>query len=240
MIQFYQFIPLISHLGGRMSFPGHSLRMETNRMAIRTDFFVELERGVQAALETYSNVHRGSGHFSMVSTRLFEAAREIILEYLRLDKKRYVIVFCTPERAEILKTKLKPSNPTVLSSRDIGLPLGLRALAIKKRALPKGVPFQTGGGTVKMVSHDSLIWADARDKFEAGTPAIVSAIALTKALQIIQAGGKNFFSGSDDSIEPPAQILRIFQVWVSGLSGGGILHLTGLSLELCRQRTAGT
>jgi hypothetical protein len=106
MIQFYQFIPLISHLGGRMSFPGHSLRMETNRMATRTDLFVELERGVQAAMETYSNVDRGSGHFSMISTRLFEAAREIILEYLRLDKKRYVVVFCTPERAETLKTQL--------------------------------------------------------------------------------------------------------------------------------------
>ena len=106
MIQFYQFIPLISHLGGRMSFPGHSLRMETNRMATRTNLFVELERGIQAALETYSNVHWGSGYFSMVSTRLFEAAREIIIEYLGLDKKRYVVVFCTPERTETLKTQL--------------------------------------------------------------------------------------------------------------------------------------
>lgn len=30
--------------------------------------FAELERGVYAALETYSNVHWGSGHNSMVST----------------------------------------------------------------------------------------------------------------------------------------------------------------------------
>ena len=106
--------------------------------------------------------------------------------------------------------------------------------------MPKGVPFQTGGGTDKMVSHGSLLWADAPDKFEAGTPAIVSAISLTKALQIIQAGGKNLFSGSDDGIAPPAQILRLFQAWMSGLSAGDILHLTGLSLDLCRQRTAGT
>lgn len=35
------------------------------------DAFAELERGVRAALETYSNVHRGSGHNSLVSTHLY-------------------------------------------------------------------------------------------------------------------------------------------------------------------------
>ena len=43
--------------------------------------FSELEHGVYAALETYSNVHRGSGHFSMVTTHLFEQARDIVLDY---------------------------------------------------------------------------------------------------------------------------------------------------------------
>jgi selenocysteine lyase/cysteine desulfurase len=190
-----------------MSFPGSPLSTEKKRVITQADCFTELERGVKAALETYSNVHRGTGHFSMVSTRLFEAAREIIMEYLGLDKKRYVVVFCTPERAEIYKTQLEPSNPQVLSSQDIGLPLGLRALAIEKRALPNGAPFQTGGGTVKMVSHDSVIWADAPDKFEAGTPAIVSAIALAKALQIIQAYGKDLFSGND-VIATATQIIK--------------------------------
>ena len=37
--------------------------------------FAELERGVHAALETYANVHRGSGHNSLVSTHLYEQAR---------------------------------------------------------------------------------------------------------------------------------------------------------------------
>ena len=62
--------------------------------------FTELERGVQAALETYSNVHRGSGHNSLVTTQLYEQARDIVLEYLGLSKDRYTIVFCTPRRAE--------------------------------------------------------------------------------------------------------------------------------------------
>ena len=45
----------------------------------------ELESSVHAALETYSNVHRGSGHNSMVSTHLFEQARDLVLEYLGLN-----------------------------------------------------------------------------------------------------------------------------------------------------------
>src|SRR5659263_82022 len=60
--------------------------------------FAELERGVHAALETYSNVHRGSGHNSMVTTHLFEQARDIVVEYLGLSKDKYVVIFCTPSR----------------------------------------------------------------------------------------------------------------------------------------------
>jgi hypothetical protein len=40
------------------------------------------EESVFATLQTYSNVHRGSGHFPKVTTRLYEKAREIVLEYL--------------------------------------------------------------------------------------------------------------------------------------------------------------
>ena len=67
----------------------------------REEAFAELEQGVYAALETYSNVHRGSGHNSMVSTHLFEQARDIVLEYLGLNgglvhTDKYAVIFCTP------------------------------------------------------------------------------------------------------------------------------------------------
>ena len=55
--------------------------------------FEELERCVRSALETYSNVHRGTGHNSMISSALFERARDIVMEYLGLDKKKYLVVF---------------------------------------------------------------------------------------------------------------------------------------------------
>jgi selenocysteine lyase/cysteine desulfurase len=167
-------------------------------LQLQTEAFAELERGVHAALETYSNVHRGSGHNSLVSTHLFEQAREIVLEHLGLNgglvhKDQYVVIFCTPRRAEALKTQLKPGSYQSVSSQDIGLPLGVRALAVKRKALPRGIPFQTGGGTARLVSPGWVIWAKAPDKFEAGTPAIVNVIAFARALRLIQHFGNGAF-----------------------------------------------
>lgn len=155
----------------------------------------ELERGVYAALETYSNVHRGSGHYSMVSTHLYEQAREIVLEYLGLDKRSYLVIFCTPRGATILTKQLEPGNYQMVSCTDIGLSLGVRALAVKRKALPEGAPFQSGGGTTKLISREWVIWADAPDKFEAGTPAVINVIAFAKALSMVKQSGKGLFTG---------------------------------------------
>jgi selenocysteine lyase/cysteine desulfurase len=153
----------------------------------------ELGKGVYAALETYCNVHRGSGHKSMVTTYLFEQAREIVLEHLGLDKGRYVVIFCTPGRADVLMAKLKPDSYQCISSQDIGLPLGVRALAVVRKALPGGPPFQTGGGTTRLVSPGWVIWAHSPDRFEAGTPAIINIIAFAMALRLIRHFGNNAF-----------------------------------------------
>jgi hypothetical protein len=114
-------------------------------MSKTADAFTELERGVHEALKTYSNVHRGSGYNSLVTTQLYEQARDVVLDYLGLSKGHYTIVFTTPRRAELLKARLKPKNYHCLSSEDLGLPLSVRALAIDRNALPGGIPFQTGG-----------------------------------------------------------------------------------------------
>lgn len=151
--------------------------------------FTELERSVQTALETYANVHRGSGHNSLVTTRLFEQARDIVLEYLGLNKAQYTVVFCTPHRAALLQAQLHPNNYRCLSSEVCGLPLGIRALAIERKALSPGLPFQTGGGTARLVSPRWVVWAKAPDRFEAGTPAIINIIAFAKALQLRQQYG---------------------------------------------------
>ena len=165
----------------------------TNTNIDHPDKLPELEQGVHAALETYANVHRGSGHNSIVSTHLYEQAREIVLEYLGLDSGRYSVIFCTPAREAALKALLQPHDYKGVSSRDTGLPLGVRALAVKRNALPEGTPFQTGGGTTRIISPGWVVWADTPDRFEAGTPAIVSVIAFAKALRLIRQHGNEAF-----------------------------------------------
>jgi len=148
---------------------------------------------MEQALKTYSNVHRGSGHKSMVTTHLFEEARNIVLDYLGLKNKGYTVIFCTPARADAFVKRINGSEYKMISSKEFGLPLGVRAVALKKKALPKGIPFQTGGGTTKLYSKNWVIWANGPDKFEAGTPAIVNIIAFARALMMIRALGKDIF-----------------------------------------------
>ncbi|MBV5312820.1 MAG: aminotransferase class V-fold PLP-dependent enzyme [Prolixibacteraceae bacterium] len=155
--------------------------------------FTELEKSVFSALETYSNVHRGSGHFSMVTTRLFEQAREIVLEDMGLKKANYMVIFFTARGANEFIKQISPESYQSISSREIGLSLGVTALAVKRNKLPNGAPLQAGGGTARLISKNWVVWAKNPDKFEAGTPAIINIIAFAKALRMIQQSGKDAF-----------------------------------------------
>jgi selenocysteine lyase/cysteine desulfurase len=167
--------------------------VEDQSESFTKDAISELVRSVRVALATYSNVHRGSGHNSMVTTALFEGARDVLLESLALDKERYMVVFGSPLRLDSLIQQFNPKHVVRVSSKELGLPLGVGALAIDSKALPKSALLQMGGGTVKMVYPKSVIWADAPARFEAGTPNIVNAIALAKAVQLVKQNGKDIF-----------------------------------------------
>ena len=153
----------------------------------------QLETSILAAAETYANVHRGEGHFSLLSTHLYENARETILKHLGLSQRKHVLLFCTPYRAQQLQDALQTQDYHCISSADLHMPLGICALAVRKKALTDDLPFQTGGGAVKLVSTDRVIWADAPDRFEAGTPSVLHAITLARALQLTEQYGTDCF-----------------------------------------------
>jgi selenocysteine lyase/cysteine desulfurase len=187
-----------------------------------SSLFRELEKSVETALETYSNVHRGSGHYSLITTKLYEYSRKIIIDYLGLDKNDYEVIFCTEYGADILRRQILTQNYFLLVSNDFGLPLGLSVMVIKKCDLPEGIPFQTGGSVVKIVSPDSVIWADSPQKYEAGTPSIINAITFASALSILKKYGKINFSPDMDSSYSAADIL--YKDDLSGLSGLKLLE----------------
>jgi selenocysteine lyase/cysteine desulfurase len=167
----------------------------------------ELEKCIITALETYSNVHRGSGHFSVVTTRLFERAREIVLEFLGMSNSKFVVIFCSPRHAGILTSQLTPGSFRMLSSQDFGLALGIRAIAVERKALPKGAPSHSGGGTTRLISRDWVMWAGAPDRFEAGTPSIINIIALAKALLLSKKYGSEISGEEIAGTFHPGEIL---------------------------------
>jgi selenocysteine lyase/cysteine desulfurase len=149
----------------------------------------ELASRVYQALETYSNVHRGTGFNSEVTTALFEKARTVVLEHLGLSKSTHVVVFTSPLGAQELGAQLDPKYYQVLSSQELDLPLGVRAIAVQRHALKKCIPRRTGGGTVKFVSENAVIWSDLPERFEAGTIAIMNVIAMACGLLLTKRFG---------------------------------------------------
>jgi selenocysteine lyase/cysteine desulfurase len=144
-----------------------------------------IEASVLAALEHYANVHRGSGHSSRISTALYEHARSVVLHHLGLGRD-HAVIFCTPWRLETLLRQLPSGVKThTLSSDALGLPVAVRALAVRRRDLPDGTPALPGGGTIRMVSEARVSWADVPDRFEPGTPNILGVIAFARALELL-------------------------------------------------------
>jgi selenocysteine lyase/cysteine desulfurase len=143
----------------------------------------------------------------MVTTNLFEQAREIVLEYLELSKRKYIVIFCTPLSASKLMAKLVAGSYRVLSGNDFGLPLGVRALAVRRNALPASVPFLSGGGTARLMAINWVVWESAPDRFEAGTPAIINIIAFARALRLIKQNGINIFLNPIPEKQTAAEIL---------------------------------
>ncbi len=92
-----------------------------------------------------------------------------------------------PHRAIDMGAQDDPAHIDYLafSAHKIYAPFGLGVLIANRKAFSEGSPDYVGGGTVDIVSIDHVFWTDVPEKEEAGTPNVVGAIALAKALQIV-------------------------------------------------------
>ncbi|MCW2578676.1 MAG: sufS2 [Blastococcus sp.] len=69
------------------------------------------------------------------------------------------------------------------SGHKMHAPFGAGALVLPRRLLAEGEPFLVGGGAVKAVSFDEVIWADSPDRDDAGSPNLVGVVALAAAAE---------------------------------------------------------
>jgi selenocysteine lyase/cysteine desulfurase len=72
-----------------------------------------------------------------------------------------------------------------LSGHKLYAPFGAGALVGDARRLPERAPLLHGGGAIELVTPDDVIWADAPDRHEAGSPNVVGAVALAAACRAL-------------------------------------------------------
>ncbi|MGI6226901.1 MAG: aminotransferase class V-fold PLP-dependent enzyme [Peptococcales bacterium] len=92
-----------------------------------------------------------------------------------------------------MKTESDPEHIDFLafSAHKMYAPFGIGVLIGPKEVFNKGVPDYVGGGTIKMVSHDYISWADSPERDEAGTPNVLGVLALVEAIKELEKIGMN-------------------------------------------------
>jgi selenocysteine lyase/cysteine desulfurase len=76
-----------------------------------------------------------------------------------------------------------------LSGHKLYAPFGVGALIGPVSGLGDAPPLLHGGGAIKLVTLDDVIWADAPDRHEAGSPNVVGVVALGAACRALPALG---------------------------------------------------
>lgn len=70
-----------------------------------------------------------------------------------------------------------------ISAHKMYAPFGTGALIGRKDTFEKGEPESRGGGTIEIVTIDSVEWSGVPDRDEAGSPNVVGAVALATAIK---------------------------------------------------------
>jgi selenocysteine lyase/cysteine desulfurase len=83
------------------------------------------------------------------------------------------------------------------SGHKLYAPFGAGALVGRLRA---GEPLLAGGGAIRLVTTDDVIWADAPDRFEAGSPNVVGVVALAAACRALTALGMDAVAAHERSL----------------------------------------
>jgi len=79
----------------------------------------------------------------------------------------------------------------VFSAHKMYAPFGIGVLIGPRELFEQGNPDLTGGGTVRAVTHDLVVWNDPPSKDEAGTPNLFGVIALAAAIKTLKSIGMN-------------------------------------------------
>ena len=87
-----------------------------------------------------------------------------------------------------------------MSGHKLYAPFGAGALIGRPDWLAAREPFLAGGGAVRYVSVDQVLWADLPDRQEAGSPNVIGAVALGVACRTLQAADMTRRAASESAL----------------------------------------
>lgn len=96
-----------------------------------------------------------------------------------------------------------------LSAHKMYAPYGTGALIGPKEYFNAMPPQMRGGGTIEIVSHDEIHWADAPHRNEAGSPNVPGAVAMAASMRILSAVGMDALAEHEKDLT--RHILQRFQ-----------------------------
>jgi selenocysteine lyase/cysteine desulfurase len=85
-----------------------------------------------------------------------------------------------------------------LSGHKLYAPFGAGALV--SLAPLDGDPLLHGGGAIKLVTLDDIVWAEAPERFEAGSPNVIGAVALAAACEALEQIGMDAIADRERSL----------------------------------------
>jgi cysteine desulfurase/selenocysteine lyase len=118
----------------------------------------------------------------------------------------------------------------VFTGHKVYGPSGIGALYGKREHLEAMPPYQGGGEMIETVTKDTITYNDPPHRFEAGTPPIAEAAALTAALDYMDSIGKERIRAHEDSLrlyaEERLQPMNSLRIIGQALDKGPILSFT--------------
>ena len=87
-----------------------------------------------------------------------------------------------------------------LSAHKMYAPFGTGAIIGRMDIFEHGDPDMTGGGTVEIVTLDSVVWTEPPEREEAGSPNVVGAVALAAAIRQLEAVGMDQVSHQEATL----------------------------------------
>lgn len=182
-------IVLVSHLEHHSNDLPWRARATVRRIGMTTDGGVDIVdylallakyagRVKLVALSGASNVTGYMPNIHWFARQAHQAGAHILIDGAQLGGHRRIAMkrLDDPEHLDFV----------TLSGHKMYAPFGCGALIGRRDVFTRGEPEYRGGGTVAMVTTKTIDWALPPDSDEAGSPNVVGAVAMAKAIQVLE------------------------------------------------------